>query len=64
MKRKYLNFIIRYLVIAFLCYFIVAFVLWQWNVAKMTESQRAAIAIEFIIFSIINALGREVKSTS
>ena len=63
MRIKFPKFIIRYIVIAFLCYFLVAFVLWQWNVAKMTESQRGAIAIQFIIFSIINALGREVKNT-
>ena len=63
MRNKFPKFIIRYIIIAFFSYFIVAFVLWQWNVAKMTESQRAAIAIQFIIFSIINALGREVKST-
>lgn len=63
MRIKFPKFIIRYIAIAFLCYFLVAFVLWQWNVAKMTESQRGAIAVEFIIFSIINALGKEVKST-
>lgn len=63
MRIKFPKVIIRYLVIAFFSYFIVAFVLWQWNVAKMTESQRGAIAVEFIIFSILNALRREIKDT-
>ena len=56
MKSKFIKFIISCVISSLFSYFIVAFVLWQWNPSQMREEFRAAIVLEILIFTVINAL--------